>query len=74
VTVEELRKKLEAICDPKARIVVYRETGGNLDLFEVSDLSLKTGNPSRDEDTSKAVFEFDGNGEVTWLFISLEEA
>ena len=68
MTVDELRKRLDGL-DPKTHIVVYRENESGMDFFEISDLSLSTGDALRDEYTRKAGFKFDKDGPATWLFI-----
>jgi hypothetical protein len=70
MTVEELRKKLEGI-DPKMPVVIVRETEGDSEWYEVSDVSSQRGTPSRD-DSGRVGFTY-GPGPETWLFIVAEE-
>ena len=71
MTVGELRKKLEDI-DPKMPVIVVRETEGDSQWYEVSDVSPQRGVPSRDE--GRVGFTYGpGPGTETWLFISIEE-
>jgi len=71
MTVEELRRKLEGI-DPKTQIVLARETYASLDFFEVGDVSIGVGTPSRDA-KGKPRFTFEKDGPAHWLFIYAEE-
>jgi hypothetical protein len=61
MTVGELRAKLEGL-DPKTQISVIRETDAGMEFFEVGDVAVHTGTPSRHQDTRKALFTFDGCG------------
>ena len=71
MTVGDLKKKLEGIA-PKTRIVISRETNASLDFFEVGDVSIGVGTPSRDDD-GKPRFKFEKDGPARWLFIAAEE-
>jgi len=71
MTVAELVKKLNGL-DPKTRIVISRETDTSLEFFEVGDISIGVGTPSR-EDDGKPRFKFEKDGPARWLFISAEE-
>jgi hypothetical protein len=73
MTVQQLKDKLNGM-DSKTRVVISREGDRHFDFFEISDVSLHAGEPSRDEGTRKAEFKFDRNGPATWLFINVEEA
>jgi hypothetical protein len=73
MTVGELRNRLEGI-DPKTDVAVYRETHEGTEFFDITDVSLSTGTPVRNEHTHKAGFRFESTGLATWLLISFEEA
>jgi hypothetical protein len=72
MTVGELQRRLQEI-DPGTQVVVYREDreADRIELFEVTDASLSTGDPIRIEQSGKASFTFDKDGSATWLFISI---
>ncbi len=72
MTVGELQKKLEGL-EPKTHIVIYSDTEGETEFFEVSDASLSRGTPKRHAD-GKVGFTFDHTGPATWFFLSIEEA
>ena len=72
MTVKELREKLSRL-DDKTRVVVLAEDEPGQPLFEIDDVSLHTGTPSRPED-GKAAFTFGKDGPATWLFISVSAA
>jgi hypothetical protein len=72
MTVGELRKRLEGI-DPKTDVALYRETHEGTEFFGITDVSLSTGTPLRNEHTHKAGFRFESTGPATWLLISFEE-
>jgi len=71
MTVAELKKKLDGI-EPKTRIVISRETDMSLEFFEVGEVSIGVGTPSRDDD-GKPGFKFEKDGPARWLFIAAEE-
>jgi hypothetical protein len=71
MTVGELRKKLEGI-DPQTKVVVHWEIDDASTYFDVSDLSLRNGTPSRVQGI--AGFTFGRDGSPAWLFIDVEEA
>lgn len=72
MTVKELREKLSEL-DDKIRVVVYAEDQPGQRLFEIDDVSICTGTPSRLED-GKAAFKFGKDGPASWLFISVSAA
>jgi hypothetical protein len=71
MTVGELRKKLEGI-DPQTTMVVQWGIDCESTYFDVSEVSLRNGTPSRVEGI--AGFTFGGDGSPVWLFIDVEEA
>lgn len=76
MTVAELQQKLSEI-PSNTRVVVYWEKGGfqlGADgvLFEIDEISLQKGTPSRDDE--KAGFEFDPKGPASWAFMSVTPA
>jgi hypothetical protein len=71
MTVGELRKKLERI-DRQIKVVVQWEIDSESTYFDVSDVSLRKGTPSRVEGI--AGFTFGGDRSPAWLFLDLEEA
>jgi hypothetical protein len=71
MTVEELRNKLEGV-DPQTKVVVHWEIDHASTYFDVSDLSLRQGTPSRVQGI--AGFTFGKDGSPAWLFIHVEEA
>jgi hypothetical protein len=71
MTVGELRRKLEDI-DPQHKVVVQWEIDREFTYFDVSDVSLRKGTPSRFEGI--AGFTFGGDGSPAWLFIDVAEA
>ena len=73
MTVGELQKKLTGL-DPKTYVMVSLETDRDTTYFEVNDVAIAKGQPSRDPDTHKGGFKFDRDGPTEWLFISIEEA
>jgi len=73
MTVGELKKKLEGI-DPKTSVALFRETRDGAEFFDITDVSLSTGTPVRNEHTHKAGFRFESTGPATWVLISFEEA
>jgi hypothetical protein len=73
MTVGELKDKLDRL-NPKTHVVVNHETDGEMELYEVVDVSPAKGRPRRSENTRVAEFEFDDYGPVTWLFIATEKA
>jgi hypothetical protein len=73
MTVGELREKLDGL-NPKIHVVVNHETDGEMELYEVADVSRAKGHPRRSGNTRVARFEFDDYGPTTWLFIATEKA
>jgi hypothetical protein len=75
MTVRELQRRLQDV-DPETQVVAYREDRdtNHIELFEVTDASLSTGDPTRIEQSGRASFTFDHDGSVTWLFISIARA
>jgi hypothetical protein len=71
MTVGELRKKLEGI-DPQTKVVVQWEIDCELTYFDVSDVSLRRGAPSRVNEI--VGFTVGGYGSAAWLFIDVAEA
>lgn len=71
MTVRELREKLSQF-DGKTPVVVYAEYESEQRLFEIDEVSISTGTPSRLEN-GKAAFSFGKDGPVSWLFISVSE-
>jgi hypothetical protein len=76
MTVKELQKKLSELPD-SAKVVVYWDKGSfrmSADgvLFEIDEVSLQKGTPSRSEE--KAGFTFDPKGPASWAFISVTPA
>ena len=69
MSVAELQKQLSKF-PADAKVVVYWE--GDNQFFEVDEVSLNKGTPSRIE--GKAGFSFDGSGPASWVFISLGAA
>lgn len=73
MTAGELRKRLEGV-EPKTTVAIYRQTHEGAEFFDVTDVSMSTGTPMRNEHTHKADFRFESTGPVTWMLISIEEA
>jgi len=72
MTVKELREKLSQL-DDETRVVVHQEDENGGRLFEIDDVSIHTGTPSRLEDGT-AAFSFRKDGTASWLFISVSAA
>ncbi|MGB9032036.1 MAG: ester cyclase [Acidobacteriaceae bacterium] len=73
MTTGELRERLDGL-DLKAKVVVFRETDDEMQLFEVTDAGLNTGTPIWDRRTGKLGFRFGSQGPAKWFFISIQEA
>jgi hypothetical protein len=71
MTVGELRKKLEGIA-PQTKVVVQWEIDREFTYFDVSDVSLRKGAPSRVNGI--VGFTVGGDGSAAWLFIDVTEA
>jgi hypothetical protein len=71
MTVKELREKLAKL-DDKARVVVRWDNEGGLNLFEIDDVSLSRGTPTRTK--GKAGFKFQSTGIAEWAFVSINQA
>ncbi|MGD0956465.1 MAG: hypothetical protein ABR953_06485 [Candidatus Acidiferrales bacterium] len=69
MTVKELRQKLSGL-DQSTKVVVWWERNGDSTLLDIHEVSLARGTPKRDAN-NKPGFEFDGNGPVVWLFITV---
>jgi hypothetical protein len=72
MTVKELREKLSQL-DDKIRVVVYAEHEPGQPLFEIDDVSIGTGTPTKLWD-GKAAFKFGEDGPASWLFITVSAA
>jgi hypothetical protein len=72
MTIKELREKLSKF-DDKTQVVVYTEDEVGLHLFEIDDVSMARGTPSRLQDGT-AAFTADNTGPASWLLISVSPA
>ncbi|HEV2177073.1 MAG TPA: hypothetical protein VGW33_07700 [Terriglobia bacterium] len=72
MTVQELREKI-ANLDGSTPAVVCEEDEASLHFFEIDDVAIRRGKPSRLED-GKAAFAFDTDGPASWLFINVTPA
>lgn len=72
MTVKQLREAF-ARFDERAKVVVSWEENGNLQLFEINDASASRGIPKR-HPHGKAGFEFAQDGQVEWVFITIDHA
>jgi hypothetical protein len=70
MTVGELREKLKSI-DPTIPVVISLDAGNESGWYDISDISLHRGTPTRVD--GAAGFTFDVKGAVTWLFIDVTE-
>ena len=69
MTVRELRDKLSKF-DDETRVVVYTEDKASVQWFEIDDVSIHAGTPSRSHE-GKVRFAFDSEGETHWVLISV---
>ena len=77
MTVSELKKQLSKLPND-AKVVVHWEEGsirmGADGFFEIDEVSLHKGTPSRGEEKGEAGFTFDKKGSASWAFISVSPA
>jgi hypothetical protein len=69
MTVKELCEEL-SVFDDDTPVVVHWERDSEGDFMEIDNLSIAKGSPGLN-DEGKAVFQFDSNSPVSWLFINV---
>lgn len=72
MTVKQLREKLSDL-GGETRVVVYAEDQPGRPLFEIDDVSIGKGTPTKLGD-GKAAFKFGEDGPASWLFITVSAA
>ncbi|HTA60350.1 MAG TPA: hypothetical protein VK805_19510 [Candidatus Baltobacteraceae bacterium] len=77
MTVAELKNQLSKL-PADAKVVVHCEEGelrmGADGLFEIDEVSLQSGTPSRGSEKGEAGFKFEKSGPASWAFITVSPA
>lgn len=71
MTVQELRDKL-AQFDGRTNVVIYRENGDEVQLFEIDAVLSQRGTPVRNN--GKPGFQFDNAGPISWVLVDVSPA